>query len=245
MPAVALTLGAALWGFGARVARPAVTLLGFAAGVPAGVMLRDALGLESVPQVAAAVIGAFAGLILARLAFRLVLVASVGLSLALLAAVLSASLVDRGVLSKPGMESAQAAKARAQQLAEAVASEIQATEDGAPPFDRLRAAVRRFWETLEKPERTLVLAASLAAGVAGLAFALFLRSMAETGFTSIVGAMAVSWALSQMIGADGPSPAAWCLATAVLSVVGMFVQTMTRRRADGSKPASEAAATAA
>ena len=163
-----------------------------------------------------------------------------GAALALLAAVLSASLVDRGMVAKPGMESAQAARARAQQLAQAVASEIEASDAEASPVDRVRAATMRFWESLEKPERTLVLASTLAAGVAGLAFGLFLRSMAEIGVTAIVGALTVSWGLSQVIGPDGPSSTAWCLATAVLSAVGMFVQTMTARR--GASAATEAPA---
>ena len=43
IPSVAIGFGAIVWGFGARVARPAVSIVGFTAGVPLGVMLRDAI----------------------------------------------------------------------------------------------------------------------------------------------------------------------------------------------------------
>lgn len=244
MPAVALAFGAAVWGFGARVARPAISILGFTAGVPGGVMLRDLLGLESIPQVAAAVIGAFAGLILARLAYRLMLAVTVGAALALLAAVLSASLVDTGVVAKPGMESVQAAQARARQLADTVTTELESADADAPPFQALRGAVNRFWESLDKPERTLVLATTLAAGAAGLAFGLFLRGMSEIGVTSIVGSMAISWGLSQVIGPQGPSTPTWCLATAVLALVGMVFQTMSAKKPAAAEPAAAPAAAA-
>jgi hypothetical protein len=124
-----------------------------------------------------------------------------------------------------------------------VTRELQDASADSPPFEALRAATLRFWETLDKPERTLVLAATLASGVAGLAFGLFLRSMAEVGVTSIVGAMAVSWALSQIIGPGGPSTTAWCVATAVLALVGMAVQTMLARK-PAAEPAIAAGATA-
>lgn len=237
IPAAVLAFGAVIWAFGARVARPAVTILGFTAGVPAGVMLRDAIGLDSVPAPVAAMVGAFVGLILARLAYRLMLATTVGVAVSVLAAVLSGSLVDTGVVARPGEESVQAAKARAQHLAETVQQEIESADAGAPPIDTLRAAVTRFWQTLDGPERTLVLAAALASGAAGFAFGLFLRSFSEIGVTAIVGAMAVSWGLSQLMGPGGPSTTTWCLATAVLGVAGMAVQSM---RQDKPAPAAEA-----
>lgn len=236
IPAVVMAFGAVIWAFGARVARPSVSILGFTAGVPAGVTLRDALGLESVPPVVAAMVGAFIGLVLARTAYRLMLATTVGVSVALLAAVLSGSLVDTGVVAKPGEESVQAAKARAQHLAETVQQELESAESGAPPIETLRAAGTRFWRTLDGPERTLVLAATLASGAAGFCFGLFLRSLSEIGVTAIVGAMSVSWGLSQMLAPGGPSTTTWCLATAVLAVAGMVVQTM---RSDKPEPATE------
>ncbi len=241
VPAAVMAFGAVIWAFGARVARPAVSIVGFVGGVPSGVMLRDTLGLESVPPVVAAMAGAFAGLLLARLAYRLMLATTVGVSVALLAAVLSGSLVDTGVVAKPGEEAAQAAKARAQHLAETVQQEIEAAEAGTPPIETLRAAGTRFWRTLDGPERTLVLAATLASGAAGFCFGLFLRGLSEIGVTAIVGAMAVSWGLSQMLAPGGPSTTTWCLATAVLAVAGMAVQTM---RSDKPTPSTESSSDA-
>ena len=81
---------------------------------------------------------------------------------------------------------------------------------------------------------------TLASGAAGFFFGLFLRSMSEIGVTSIVGAMAVAWGLSQVLGPGGPSTTAWCLATAVLAIAGMAVQSMRKDKPAAAAETAEA-----
>ena len=205
---------------------------GFAAGVPAGAFAAQWINAPYLPPVIGAVLGAFIGLATARIAYRLMLMATVGLAAAALGAVLSAAIVDSGAIGPGAAQQQQqsAPRARAAELAESVAQELQS---GASPQDTQAVALgaaERFWNTLDAPERTLVLAATVACGLAGLAFGFFLKSLAEVACTAILGSVLIGWGLSEVMGASGPSVATWALATLVLSVAGMVVQTLTGGR---------------
>ena len=190
MPAIAVAMGATLWAFGARLSRHAVMVTGFAAGVPAGAFAAQWFDMPWLPPVLGAILGAFAGLIIARIAYRLMLMATVGIAAALLGAVLSAAVVDSGAVAASGEQMSAAAKQRASELAETVAREMQSSNADQDTREAARDAVERFWNTLDAPERTLVIAATLACGLAGLAFGFFLKSLAEIAATAILGAFA-------------------------------------------------------
>jgi hypothetical protein len=241
MPAIAVAIGATLWAFGSRLSRHAVMVTGFAAGVPAGAFAAQWLDLPWLPPVLGAILGAFAGLIIARIAYRLMLMATVGIAAALLGAVLSAAVVDSGAVAASGEQMSAAAKQRASELAETVAREMQSSNADQDTREAARDAVERFWNTLDAPERTLVIAATLACGLAGLAFGFFLKSLAEIAATAILGSILIAWGLNEVLGPSGPRLATWSLATLVLAVAGMVVQTLTGAR--DAKPAAAKSAT--
>ena len=241
MPAIAVAIGATLWAFGARLSRHAVMVTGFAAGVPAGAFAAQWLDLPWLPPVIGAVAGAFAGLIIARIAYRLMLMTTVGIAAALLGAVLSAAVVDSGAIAASGEQMSAAAKQRAAELAETVAREMQSDNLDEDTREAARHAVERFWNTLDAPEKTLVVAATIACGLAGLAFGFFLKSLAEIAATSIMGSILIAWGLHEALGSSGPRLATWSLATLVLAVAGMVVQTLTAARE--AKPAAPSGAT--
>jgi len=239
-PVVAMAIGGVLWAFGARVARHAVLAVGFAAGVPCGALVAGWLDWPLLPGVIGAVIGAFVGLLLARLSYRLMLIAIITCAAGLIGAVIGAAVVDGGLAAASGERSVAAARARAAELAETMAREMRSESSEASPAAASWEASRRFWSTLDGPERTLVLAATLACAVGGLALGLFLSSMAEVAATSILGSILLSWGLAQTLGASGPSAAAWSLATVVLATAGMAVQSLSRSSPRSDPPASPA-----
>ena len=241
LPAIAVAIGATLWAFGARLSRHAVMVTGFAAGVPAGAFAAQWFDMPWLPPVLGAILGAFAGLIIARIAYRLMLMATVGIAAALLGAVLSAAVVDSGAVAASGEQMSAAAKQRASELAETVAREMQSGNADQDTREAARDAVERFWNTLDPPERTLVIAATLACGLAGLAFGFFLKSLAEIAATAILGSILIAWGLNEVLGPSGPRLATWSLATLVLAVAGMVVQTLTSAR--DAKPAAAKSAT--
>lgn len=242
-PALAVALGAALWAFGARFSRQAVMVLGFAAGVPAGSAIAEWMQWNALPPVVAAMIGAFAGLVVARLAYRLMLGVAICLAAALLGMIVSSAIVDSGAVSaSQGAEVAAAAKDRAARLADAVANELQAEIPDQSAMESVRSSAQRFWNALQPPERTLVTATTAACALTGLVFGFFLRSMAEIAATSTLGAVLVTWGVHGVLGGQGPQLGTWCLATLALAATGMAVQAMSRPRPTPA-PASTAAAT--
>jgi len=236
MPAFAVAVGAGLWAFGARCTRHAVMVMGFAAGVPAGAFAAQWLALPWMPQVLGAVIGAFAGLIAARLAYRLMLMTTVGIAAALVGAVLSAAIIDSGAIAATAEQATAAAHARAAELAETVAQELRGDASDQATTDAARGALERFWSSLDAPERTLLIASTLACGVAGFAIGFFLKSLAEIAATAIIGSVLMSWGLSEALGISGPRIATWSLATLVLAVAGMVVQMLYTPRATLATP---------
>ena len=242
-PALAVAFGAALWAFGARFSRQAVMVLGFAAGVPAGSAVAEWMQWSALPPVAAAVIGAFIGLVAARLAYRLMLGVTICVAAALLGMVISSAIVDSGAVSaSQGAEVAAAAQDRAARLAEAVAEELQAEGADQSVVQSVRSSVQRFWNALQPPERTLVTATTAACALTGLIFGIFLRSMAEVAATATLGSVLVAWGVHAALGEGGPQLATWCVATLALAVTGMIVQTMSRPRT-AATPAAPPAAT--
>jgi len=165
----------------------------------------------------------------------------VGIAAALLGAVLSAAVVDSGAVAASGEQMSAAAKQRASELAETVAREMQSSNADQDTREAARDAVERFWNTLDAPERTLVIAATLACGLAGLAFGFFLKSLAEIAATAILGSILIAWGLNEVLGPSGPRLATWSLATLVLAVAGMVVQTLTGAR--DAKPSAAKSAT--
>lgn len=241
MPAIAVAVGAALWAFGARLSRYAVMVTGFAAGVPAGAMAVQSLQWNWLPPVIGAVVGAFVGLVLARIAYRLTLMAIVGAAAAALGAVLSAAAVDSGAVAPSSAPSSVAGRQRASELAETVARELQSESEGTDTGASARDAATRFWSTLDGPERTLVVAATLACGLAGLAFGFVLKSLSEIACTAVLGSLLIAWGLHAVLGESGPRLATWSLATLVLAVAGMVVQTLTGSREAAPAPAANPA----
>lgn len=238
MPAIAVAVGGALWAFGARLSRQAVMVTGFASGVPAGAIAVQWLHWEWLPPVLGAIVGAFAGLVLARIAYRITLMVIVGAAAAVLGAVLSAAAVDSGAVAPSAAPPTAAGRQRASELAETVARELQSESEGTDTGASARDAATRFWNTLDGPERTLVVAATLACGLAGLAFGLVLKSLSEIACTAVLGSVLIAWGLHGVMGPSGPRLATWSLATLVLAVAGMVVQTLTGARE--AKPAAAA-----
>lgn len=242
-PALAVAFGAALWAFGGRFSRQAVMVLGFAAGVPAGSAIAEWMQWGALPPVAAAVLGAFIGLVAARLAYRLMLGITICVAAALLGMVVSSAIVDSGAISaSQGAEVAAAAKDRAARLAEAVAEELQAEAPDQSVMESVRASVQRFWNALQPPERTLVTATTAACALTGLIFGIFLRSMAEIAATAVFGSVLIAWGMHGALGSQAPQLGTWCLATLALAVTGMVVQTMARPRTAAAPAAPPAAA---
>jgi hypothetical protein len=242
VPVIAMAIGGVLWAFGARVARHTVLAVGFAAGVPCGALASAWLDWAFLPGVVGAVLGAFAGLLLARASYRLMLVGIITCAAAMIGGVIGGAMVDKGLAAATGERSVAAARARASELAEAVAREVQSERSEESPAAASLAAARRFWSTLDAPERTLVLAATLACAVGGLAMGIFLSSMAEVAATSVLGSILLSWGLAQALGASGPGAAAWSLATVVLATAGMAVQSLARPVPRSEPPAAPPAA---
>ena len=243
VPVVVMAIGGVLWAFGARVARHAVLAVGFAAGVPCGALVASWLDSPLLPGVVGAVAGAFVGLLVARLSYRLMLVGIITCSAALIGCVLSGAMVDRGLVAATGQVSNAAARARAAELAETVAREVRSDGSEQSTAEATADAARRFWSSLDAPERTLVAAATLACAAAGLCLGIFLAPLAEVAATATLGSVLLSWGLAQALGASGPGAAAWCLATIVLSMAGMAVQSLGRATPQpASQPSPPAAA---
>jgi len=242
VPVVAMAAGGVLWAFGARVARHAVLAVGFAAGVPCGALLALWLDWPVLPGVIGAVLGAFAGLMLARVSYRLMLVSIITCGAAMMGCVISGAMVDRGLAAASGEGSVAAARARAAELAETVAREVRSEDSEQSAAEASADAIRRFWSTLDAPERTLVAAATLACAAAGLALGIFLAPMAEIAATAILGSVLLSWGLAQTLGTSSPGAAAWALATVVLATAGMAVQSLARNPRTTEPAASPSAA---
>jgi hypothetical protein len=242
VPVIAMAIGGVLWAFGARIARHAVLAVGFAAGVPCGAVVAAWLDWSVLPGVVGAVLGAFAGLLLARLSYRLMLIGIITCAAAMIGGVIGGAMVDRGLAAATGERSVAAARARAAELAETVAREVQSEAAQESPATASVEAARRFWSTLDAPERTLVLATTLACAVGGLALGIFLAPMAEVAATSVLGSVLLSWGLAQALGASGPGAAAWSLATVVLATAGMAVQSLARPSPRPEPPAAPPAA---
>ena len=64
------------------------------------------------------------------------------------------------------------------------------------------------------------------------------RPTARFDGCTILGSVLVAWGLSEVLGPSGPRLATWSLATLVLAVAGMVVQTLTGARE--AKPAAAA-----
>ena len=227
-PALAVALGGALWAFGARFARQAVMLMGFAGGVPAGAGLANLLGLSWFPPVLGAVSGALLGLVIARLAYRLMLAVGVSVAAAMLGAILATALVDRGVLAEESRRATVAMQARTQELTDTVTRELAANEDTASAAEAVRGSLEQLWSSLESPERTLVIATTSTSWLVGFLLGLFIPRAAEIAATSLLGSIFIAWGLGHALGDTGPSPGAWALSTLVLTTVGVTVQALTR-----------------
>ena len=227
-PALAVAFGGALWAFGARFARQAVMLMGFAGGVPAGAGVANLLGLAWFPPVLGAIAGALIGLVIARLAYRLMLAVGVSVAAAMLGAILATALVDQGVLAEESRRASVAMQARTQELTETVTRELAANEDTASAAEAVRGSLEQLWKSLESPERTLVIATTSTSWLVGFLLGLFIPRAAEIAATSLLGSIFIAWGLGHALGDTGPSPGAWALSTLVLTTVGVTVQALTR-----------------
>jgi hypothetical protein len=238
-PAIAVAFGGALWAFGARFSRQAVMLIGFAGGVPAGAALASTLGLAWLPPVLGAVIGALAGLVIARLAYRLMLALGVSFAAGMLGAILATALVDRGVLAEESRRATVAMQARTQELADTVTRELAQNEDTRSAAEAVQASLQQLWQSLESPERTLVIASTAAAVLIGFLLGLLIPRAAEIAATSLLGSLLIAWGLGHVLGESGPTPGAWGLSTLVLTMVGASVQALATSR-HGSPPQAPA-----
>lgn len=215
--------GAVLWAFGGRIVRRAVAVAGFVGGIPAGVVLGEWMGIAWLPPWGSAIIGAFAGVIIALLAYRFALAITVMIVAGLLAAIISAAIIDRGLIASD--QARAIAENRAAGLTEALAATwTPKGSDALTLKDQTLDAYNRFWNTLDPPERTLFGASILAASVAGLFLGFFMRRSAEIAVTATAGSLLISWGLSQLWGADSPRLTAWAFATTVLGFVGFITQ---------------------
>ena len=231
---ISILSGSVLWAFGGRIVRRAVVLAGFVGGIPAGVLLAQWIGVMWLPPWGSAIIGAFAGVIIALGAYRFALAFTVMIVAALAAGIISAAIIDRGLIASD--QAKASSEHRASGFTEAIAAVW--TPNGSDALtlkDQTVDAANRFWSTLDPPERTLFGASILASGVAGLFLGLFMRASAEIAVTATAGSLLIAWGLSEFLGADSPRISAWAFATTVLSFVGFFTQTFF------FKPASPAA----
>jgi len=226
-PMLALGIGAVLWSVGGRVSRDALGILGFAAGVPAGAIAATWLGWTWLPPLAGAIVGAIGGLVLARAAYRLALIVVMTAASAALGAVICAALVDRGAVAPPDRKDEVAAQTRATELADAMSDELQRPGDGRALVHASASAVEAFWRSLDGPERTLVVAGTLACAAIGLGVALLVPTVAGVAATAMAGAVMLAWGLGQLLGQGGPGLATWAVATAVLAAAGVAVQALT------------------
>lgn len=216
--------GAVLWAFGGRIVRRAVVLAGFVGGIPAGVLLAQWIGVTWLPPWGSAIIGAFAGVIIALVAYRFALAFTVMIVAALAAGIISAAIIDRGLIASD--QAKAISEHRASGFTDAIAAAW--TPNGSDALtlkDQTVDAANRFWSTLDPPERTLFGASILASGVAGLFLGFFMRHSAEIAVTATAGSLLIAWGLSQFLGADSPRISAWAFATTVLCFVGFFTQT--------------------
>lgn len=228
LPVVTMAAGAVLWAFGARVSRHAVLAMGFASGVPCGAAAAAWLGWALLPEVVGAVLGAFTGLLLAKVGYRCMLVAIIAVAMGLVGSVLGGAAVDRGMVAAEGQALPTGSRGRAAELAEAFRRDMGDVSAERPLAEAASAMTRRFWATLDAPERTLVVAATLACAAAGLALGIFLAPLAEMAATAIVGSAMLSFGLAQTLGGSGPSAAAWAVATVTLAAAGVAVQSLGR-----------------
>ena len=222
--------GAVLWAFGGRIVRRAVVLAGFVGGIPAGVLLAQWIGIAWLPPWGSAILGAFAGIIIALVAYRFALAITVMIVAALAAGIISAAIIDRGLIASD--QARAIAEHRASGFTEAIAAAWTPNDaDALTLKDQTVDAANRFWSTLDPPERTLFGASILASGVAGLFLGLFMRASAEIAVTATAGSLLIAWGLSEFLGADSPRISAWAFATTVLSFVGFFTQTFFLKQA--------------
>ena len=230
--------GAVLWAFGGRIVRRAVVLAGFVGGIPAGVLLAQWIGVTWLPPWGSAIIGAFAGIIIALVAYRFALAITVMIVAALAAGIISAAIIDRGLIASD--QARAIAEHRASGFTEAIAAAWTPNDaDALTLKDQTVDAANRFWSTLDPPERTLFGASILASGVAGLFLGFFMRASAEIAVTATAGSLLIAWGLSEFLGADSPRISAWAFATTVLSFVGYFTQSFFLKHAS---PAAEKSA---
>jgi hypothetical protein len=227
---ISIMSGSVLWAFGGRIVRRAVVLAGFVGGIPAGVLLAQWIGVTWLPPWGSAIIGAFAGVIIALVAYRFALAFTVMIVAALAAGIISAAIIDRGLIASD--QAKAISEHRASGFTEAIAAVW--TPNGSDAFtlkDQTVDAANRFWSTLDPPERTLFGASILASGVAGLFLGLFMRASAEIAVTATAGSLLIAWGLSEFLGVDSPRISAWAFATTVLSFVGFFTQTFFLKQA--------------
>ena len=230
--------GAVLWAFGGRIVRRAVVLAGFVGGIPAGVLLAQWIGIAWMPPWGSAIIGAFAGIIIALVAYRFALAITVMIVAALAAGIISAAIIDRGLIASD--QARAIAEHRASGFTEAIAAAWTPNDaDALTLKDQTVDAANRFWSTLDPPERTLFGASILASGVAGLFLGFFMRASAEIAVTATAGSLLIAWGLSEFLGTDSPRISAWAFATTVLSFVGYFTQSFFLKHAS---PAAEKSA---
>lgn len=215
--------GSVLWAFGGRIVRRAVVVAGFVGGIPAGVLLGEWIGITWLPPWGSAILGAFAGIIIALLAYRFALAITVMLVAALVALIISAAIIDRGLIAADPAKAI--AEHRAAGFTEALAAAWSPNEsDEITLKHQTLDAANRFWSTLDPPERTLFGASILAASSIGLFLGLFMRRSAEIAVTATAGSLLISWGLSQLWGEGSPRLPAWAFATTALSFVGFFTQ---------------------
>ena len=227
--------GAVLWAFGGRIVRRAVVLAGFVGGIPAGVLLAQWIGIAWMPPWGSAILGAFAGIIIALVAYRFALAITVMIVAALAAGIISAAIIDRGLIASD--QARAIAEHRASGFTEAIAAAWTPNDaDALTLKDQTVDAANRFWSTLDPPERTLFGASILASGVAGLFLGLFMRASAEIAVTATAGSLLIAWGLSEFLGTDSPRISVWAFATTVLSFVGYFTQSFFLKHAS---PAAE------
>jgi hypothetical protein len=227
--ALCVGCGVVLWCVGGRIVHRAVAAAGFIGGVPAGILLGQALGFDGVPPLVCAIVGAFAGLLLALLAYRFALALTVALVAALAAAVVSAAVIDRGLIASD--QARAIAETRAGGFTEALAAVwTPSGSDAATLGEQTLEASRRFWSTLDPPERTLFGASVIASGLAGLFMGFFMHRGAEMAVTATAGSLLMSLGFSQLWGEGSPRLWTWTLATAVSAFVGFIVQSMQSHR---------------
>jgi len=198
-------------------------------------VLSEWLGIAWLPPWGSAIIGAFAGVIIALLAYRFALAITVMIVAALAAGIISAAIIDRGLIASD--QARAIAEHRASGFTEAIAAAWTPNDaDALTLKDQTVDAANRFWSTLDPPERTLFGASILASGVAGLFLGLFMRASAEIAVTATAGSLLIAWGLSEFLGADSPRISAWAFATTVLGFVGFITQSFFASNAKTAAP---------